>query len=104
MHVFANFKELCKARDPDQVASNYNDFVERTGIILLAMTQSHRICNDFIAHRWCDYSVMSSVIDFYFFRSMVVVSSFKNIKEEEMLVVQKSGKELKADTSKYAMS
>ena len=79
------FKELRKVRAPAQAASNSDDTVERVGIILWEMAQSHQICDEFITYRWRDRPVMSGAINFYLFRSMVPVLSFKKVKEEVVI-------------------
>lgn len=76
------FKELRKVRALAQFASNMSSVTAHAGTYVWAMVQSHKSTQDFISHRWREYSSIAGVINYHLFRFMVSLNTHNKMKEE----------------------
>lgn len=63
-----------------------SSILDRTGSHLWAMSQSHRITQEFISHRWREYPSVAELIDYHLFRFTVPFSMFKKLNDEVIII------------------
>ena len=74
------FQQLEKVRAPATASSD--DPAVQAGAYLWALTQSHRVCHEFMSVQWRSHSSITGIINYHVFKSMVPLSAHLVLKEE----------------------
>ena len=93
------FFELWKVRAPAMKSANMTDHLDRVDSYLSAMSQAHRVTDDYTKHQWREHHALSGAINYHLF-CFSVTSSQHKLLQDKVVTLKKYNKENQSEISK----